>query len=73
MTTQGRFSAATILTARDVLPEPLEPAMPMILRGSALAKGGSYGVDNLSHGYLPMAGCIGRRGLEERAWRLRGG
>lgn len=38
MTTQGRFSEATIAIARDVLPEPELPATPMIL---ALPHGGS--------------------------------
>lgn len=30
ITTHGRFKALTILTAKDVFPEPLEPAMPII-------------------------------------------
>lgn len=31
MTTQGRFKEDTISTAKDVLPEPEEPATPMML------------------------------------------
>lgn len=31
MTTQGRFNEDTISTAKDVLPEPEEPATPMML------------------------------------------
>jgi hypothetical protein len=30
ITTQGKFKALTILTAKDVFPEPLEPAIPII-------------------------------------------
>lgn len=30
ITTHGRFRAPTIRTAREVFPEPLEPAIPII-------------------------------------------
>jgi hypothetical protein len=39
ITTQGRFSDATIAIARDVFPEPELPATPMML---AFPHGGSY-------------------------------
>lgn len=85
MTTHGKLRAATIFMARDVFPDPLEPAIPIILGSrrqlSVLPPGL---MREIRHEYWPMGGCSGppeqaleaslrRRSNEmgRRKWRAR--
>lgn len=61
ITTQGKFKALTILTAKDVFPEPLEPAIPIIYMAfgkpcSPVQKLGET-KDIYEHGYSPKVDC----------------
>lgn len=68
MTTHGRFKDPTIFKAKLVFPDPLEPAIPIILRNiSQFDHSGRRGnnsnqislrQDN-GHEYPPMEGCNG--------------
>jgi hypothetical protein len=71
MTTHGRLSALTILTASDVFPDPLEPAIPMIflrIHQHENIPSWTRGIFGFSHGYWPMEGCSGQPEQLESAW-----